>query len=231
MEEEKKYKSVDEIEKSHADDPGERGEMGEQRDMNNETICLFSDVIGNLATYFWRSHHSVFVQSVKTDKARAFAESWLAIRPPKNSRFILEDGSKDVFLLTSVEVKPYTIVFEFAYYGSIMGPNISFSAPTFTGPRGTEPTMSFSKRELEEQVESFKELLAKQENVVTSQESFENICAGIYRGVGSPLKSTVEREMELMKKLKSGMLTYKREDVCGKFPQMRRAKLNKPKSI
>lgn len=199
---------------SHGDEPGERGEQG---DMNNEAVRFFSDVIGPITSDSWQSPHSAIVKSLKTEKAIKFVDSWFAKKPPRKSLFILKEGSNDVFILTnvSIEAKEYGVItFEFSYYGNIMGHNVSFS-------RGSLPFQSGML--------TYKDTAdagSKDEIVCTKQKSLSEALLEMYPVV----KSTLEREMNLIQRCKIHSDLFERKEDP-KFPQMRRARLNKPKSI
>ena len=200
---------------SHGDEPGERGEQG---DMNNEAVRFFSDVIGPFTSDSWQSPHSAIVKSLKTEKAIKFVDSWFAQKPPRKSLFILKEGSNDVFILTEVfiEAKEYGVItFEFSYYGNIMNSNVSLSIPTAVGKRGSLP---------------FQNGMLTYTDVADDGSKDGNVfmfCRG-GRGNGKPIfdPSNPEHRSIIMQGLREMMMPI--ED---KYPQLHRARLNKPKSI
>ena len=204
---------------SHGDEPGERVEQG---DMNNEAVRFFSDVIGPFTYDSWQSPHSAIVKSLKTEKAIKFVDSWFAKKPPRKSLFILKEGSNDIFILTNVSIDGYgygVITFEFSYYGNIMGPDVSI--PTTVGERGSLPFQSGMLTYTDTA-----DAGSKDEIICAKQKSLSDILLEMSPAV----KSTFEREMDLIQRYKINSDLFEREDAP-KFPKMRRARLNKPKSI
>ena len=198
----------------HGDEPGERGEQG---DMNNEAVRFFSDVIGPFTSDSWQSPHSAIVKSLKTEKAIKFVDSWLAKKPPRKSLFILKEGSNDIFILTNVSIdgEVYGVItFEFSYYGNIMGPDVSI--PTTVGKRGSLPFQSGMLTYTDTA-----DAGSKDEDVFT-------LCR-CGRGNGKPIfdpSNPEHRSITMSQALREMMMPI--ED---KYPQLHRARLNKPKSI
>jgi hypothetical protein len=204
---------------SHGDDPGERGEQG---GVDNEAVRFFSDVIGPFTFDSWQSPHSAIVKSLKTEKAIKFVDSWFAKKPPRKSLFILKEGSNDIFILTNVSIDGFgygVITFEFSYYGNIMGPDVSIS--TTVGERGSLP-FQLDMLTYTDTADAG----SKDETVCTKQKSLSEALLEMSPAV----KSTLEREMNLIQRCKIHSDLFGRKDTP-KFPQMRRARLNKPKSI
>lgn len=241
----KRINSLDDIDKSHSDESGERGEQGVVPVVLLNIIEELDLCTPLVIQPGGRAIAEVCCNKKLADFHRKYDSCRVIFRVDigDDVRYYVVEHEGEVvidsfmWILKEINYKEIPLMYcSGQLYKSPLqverdGDNVSFSVPTLSEPRGTEPTMIVSNQEEKEMIKYYKELFAKRENVVTSQESLANTCAEIYRELGLPLKSTAEREMELIKKLKSGMLTYKREDVCVKFPQMRRARLNKPKSI
>jgi hypothetical protein len=100
-----------------------------------------------------------------------------------------------------------------------MGPDVSIS--TTVGERGSLP---FQPGMLT--YTDTADAGSKDETVCTKQKSLSEILLEMYPAV----KSTLEREMNLIQRCKIHSDLFEREEAP-KFPQMRRARLNKPKSI
>lgn len=209
--------SVDSItvEKSHSDKPGERGEQG-----TTSGIPLFSDVVDVLNVKHGGT--MTYVTAARTDKTFAFLTKRDGTPPPREFLFLLKKDDTNVFKLINVCIDFNGVTFEFSYYGNVM-PNdsVSFSVPALTGPRDTKP--------LQPGMLTYTDVAdagSKDGNICTKKKSLSEALLEMYPSV----KSTLEREMNLIQKCKIHSDLFERKDVQ-KFPQMRRARLNKPKSI
>lgn len=211
--------SVDSItvEKSHSDEPGERGEQG-----TTSGIPLFSDVVDVLNVKHECGSTMTYVTAARTDKTFAFLTKWDGTPPPREFLFSLRKDDTNVFKLINVCIDFNGVTFEFSYYGNVM-PNdsVSISVPALTGPRGAKPLQSGMLTYTDTA-----DAVSKDEIVCTKQKSLSEVLLEMYPEV----KSTLEREMNLIQKCKIHSDLFERKEDP-KFPQMRRARLNKPKSI
>lgn len=199
------------------DEPGERGEKG-----NTSGMPLFSDVVDVLNVKHECGSMMTYVTAARTDKTFAFLTKWDGTPPPREFLFLLKKDDTNVFKLINVCIDFSGVTFEFSYYGNVMpSDGVSFSVPTLTGPRGTEPLQPgmFTYTDTADAD-------SKDEIVCTKQKSLSQALLEMYPAV----KSTLEREMDLIQRCKVNFDFAKREETP-KFPQMRRARLNKPKSI
>lgn len=198
-------------------EPGERGEQG-----NTSGIPLFSDVVDVLNVKHECGSTMTYVTAPRTDKTFAFLTKWDGTPPPREFLFLLEKDDTSVFKLINVCIDFGGVTFEFSYYGNVMpSDGVSFSVPTLAGARGTEP--------LQPGMLTYTDTAdagSKDEIVCTKQKSLSEALLEMYPAV----KSTLEREMDLIQRCKVNFDLFEREEAP-KFPQMRRAKLNKPKSI
>ena len=211
--------SVDSIivEKSHSDEPGERGEQG-----TTSCIPLFSDVVDVWDYDISGKKHTAIVRARKTSKTMDSIKGWFSTKPPRLYYYILEEGSQNFYFLNSVEVKQDLAIFELSYYGSVMpSKGVSFSVPTLAGPRGTKPLQSGMLTYTDTSDAGSKDVLVCTKQKSLSETLFE---------MSPAVKSTLEREMDLLQRCKVNSYLFEREEAQ-KFPQMRRARLNKPKSI
>lgn len=210
----KRINSLDDIEKSHSDEPGEQG--------TTSGIPLFSDVVDVWDYDISVRKHTAIVRARKTSKTMDSIKAWFSTKPPRLYYYILEEGSQDFYFLNNVEVQQDLAIFEFSYYGNVMSSNgVSFSLPTLIGPRDTKPLQPGMLTYTDTADAS-----SKDETVCTKQKSLSEILLETYPAV----KSTLEREMNLIQRCKIHSDLFEREEAP-KFPQMRRARLNKPKSI
>jgi len=204
----KRINSLDDIEKSHGDEPGEQG--------TTSGIPLFSDVVDVWDYDISVRKHTAIVRARKTSKTMDSIKAWFSTKPPRLYYYILEEGSQDFYFLNNVEVQQDLAIFEFSYYGNVMSSNgVSFSLPTLIGPRDTKP--------LQPGMLTYTDVAddgSKDENVFT-------LCR-CGRGNGKPIfdPSNPEHRSIIMQGLREMMMPI--ED---KFPQLHRARLNKPKSI
>ena len=214
--------SVDSIivDKSHGDEPGERGEQGEQG--TTSCIPLFADVVDVWDYDISAGKHKAIVRARKTSKTMDSIKAWFSTKPPRLYYYILEEGSQNFYFLNSVEVQQDLAIFELSYYGNVMpSDGVSFSVPTLAGPRGTKP--------LQPGMLTYTDTAdagSKDEFVCTIQKSLSEALLEMHPA----LKSTLEREMNLIQRCKVNAYLFEREEAP-KFPQIRRARLNKPKSI
>ena len=222
---------------SHGDEPGERGEQGY---MNNEAVRFFSDVIGPFTSDSWQSPHSAIVKSLKTEKAIKFVDSWFAKKPPRKSLFILKEGSNDIFILTnvSIEAEEYgVIIFEFSYYGNIMGPDVSI--PTAVGKRGSLPFQSGMltyKREdampkgiTDVELRPNVEIYAK----VNGKDEVEKLRKCLTDGYWGSIQEHWNNywNLDIHKPCYDGFMKPIGGNEKVQSPQLHRARLNKPKDI
>lgn len=203
--------SLDDIEKSHVDEPGERGEQG-----TTSGIPLFSDVVDVLNVKHECGSTMTYVTAARTYKTFAFLTKWDGTPPPREFLFSLKKDDTSVFKLINVCIDFNGVTFEFSYYGNVM-PNdsVSISVPALIGPRGAKP--------LQPGMLTYTDVAAdgsKDENVFM-------FCRG-GRGNGKPIfdPSNPEHRSIIMQGLREMMMPI--ED---KYPQLHRARLNKPKSI
>lgn len=197
------------------DEPGERGEQGTALG-----IPLFSDVVDVLNVKHGGT--MTYVTAARTDKTFDFLTKWNGTPPPREFLFLLKKDDTNVFNLINVCIDFSGVTFDFSYYGNVM-PNdsVSFSVPALTGPRDTKP--------LQPGMLTYTDVAdagSKDGNICTKKKSLSEALLEMYPSV----KSTLEREMNLIQKCKIHSDLFERKDVQ-KFPQMRRARLNKPKSI
>lgn len=209
--------SLDDIEKSHGDEPGEQGEQG-----TTSGIPLFSDVVDVLNVKHECGSTMTYVTAARTDKTIAFLTKWDGTPPPRKFLYSLKKDDTDVFKLINVCIDFSGVTFEFSYYGNVMpSDGVSFSVPTLTGPRDTKP-LQLGMLTYTDTADAG----SKDEIVCTKQKSLSEVLLEMYPAV----KSTLEREMNLIQKCKIHSDLFERKEDP-KFPQMRRARLNKPKSI
>lgn len=220
----KRINSLDDIEKSHVDEPGERGEQG-----TTSGIPLFSDVVDVLNVKHECGSMMTYVTAARTDKTFAFLTKWDGTPPPREFLFSLRKDDTNVFKLINVCIDFSGVTFEFSYYGNVM-PNdsVSFFVPTLTGPRGSQPLWQSGKPVSlcvpEPETPQAKEIVTLNMHMDVGEIHPD------YSMYGVSAKSTLEREMDLIQRCKLNSYLFGRKEDP-KFPQMRRARLNKPKSI
>lgn len=218
--------SVDSItvEKSHGDEPGERGEQG-----TTSGMPLFSDVVDVLNVKHECGSTMTYVTAARTDKTFGFLAKWDGTPPPREFLFLLKKDATDVFKLINVCIDFSGVTFEFSYYGCVMpSDGVSFFVPTLAGPRGSQPLWQPGKPVSlcvpEPETPQAKEIVTLNMHMDVGEIHPD------YSMCGVSAKSTFEREMDLIQKCKVNSYLFEREEAP-KFPQMRRARLNKPKSI
>ena len=193
------------------DESGERGEQG-----TTSGIPLFSDVVDVLNVKHECGSTMTYVTAARTDKTFAFLTKWDGTPPPREFLFSLRKDDTNVFKLINVCIDFNGVTFGFSYYGHVM-PNdsVSISVPALTGPRGTKPLQSGMLTYTDVADDG-----SKEGNVFTFCK-----CG---RGNGKPIfnPSNPEHRSIIMQGLREMMMPI--ED---KFPQLHRARLNKPKSI
>lgn len=199
------------------DEPGELGEQG-----TTSGIPLFSDVVDVLNVKHECGSTMTYVTAARTDKTFAFLTKWDGTPPPREFLCSLRKDDTNVFKLINVCIDFSGVTFEFSYYGNVI-PNdsVSFSVPTLAVARGTKP--------LQPGMLTYTDTAdagSKDEIVCTKQKTLSEALLEMYPAV----KSTLEREMNLIQKCKIHSDLFERKEDP-KFPQMRRARLNKPKSI
>lgn len=208
----KRINSLDDIEKSHSDEPGERGEQGvgpavllniiEELDLCTPLVIqpggrAIAEVCCNkkLAD-FHRKYDScrvIFRVDIGDDVGYYVVEHEGEVVIDSFTWILKEINYKEIPLMYcsgQLYKSPLQVERD--------GDNVSFSVPTLAGPRGSQPEDSIISKEKKEKLRLLREL--------------------------------IEENERWWEQRQSGMLTYKREDAP-KFPQMRRARLNKPKSI
>lgn len=199
---------------------GEPGECGEQG--NTSGMPLFSDVVDVLNVKHECGSMMTYVTAARTDKTFAFLTKWDGTPPPRDFLFLLKKDDTNVFKLINVCIDFSGVTFEFLCYGNVMpSDGVSFFVPALTGPRGTKPLQPGMLTYTDTS-----DAGSKDEIVCTKQKSLSEALLEMYPAV----KSTLEREMDLIQRCKVNFDLFEREEAP-KFPQMRRARLNKPKSI
>lgn len=216
--------SLDDIEKSHGDEPGERGEQG-----TTSGIPLFSDVVDVLNVKHECGSTMTYVTAARTDKTFAFLAKWDGTPPPREFLFLLKKDATGVFKLINVCIDFSGVTFEFSYYGYVMpSDGVSFFLPTLAGPRVSQPLWQSGKPVSlcvpEPETPQAKEIVTLNMHMDVGEIHPD------YSMCGVSAKSTLEREMDLIQRCKVNSYLFGREEDP-KFPQMRRARLNKPKSI
>lgn len=240
----KRINSLDDIEKSHSDEPGEQG--------TTSGIPLFSDVVDVLNVKHECGSTMTYVTAARTDKTFAFLTKWDGTPPPREFLFSLRKDDTDVFKLINVCIDFNGVTFEFSYYGNVM-PNdsVSISVPALTGPRGAKPLQLgmltykredampkgitdvelrpngeiYAKVNGKDEVEKLRKCLTDGYWDCFKDDNFFVPCG---RGNGKPIfdPSNPEHRSIIMQGSREMMMPI--ED---KFPQLHRARLNKPKSI
>lgn len=217
----KRINSLDDIEKSHVDEPGEPGEQGVEPALNGKTpvevnLCdIFEsyeecwDIGDRMLIHAKSSQKAIdFLNSVQKNKASC---EWFVSIPGHVCYYkLLVICPFDGYIRLLLEPLPWSEV-----------GRVSFSAPTLTGVRGTKP--------LQPGMLTYTDTAdagSKDEFVCTKQKSLSEALLEIHPA----LKSTLEREMDLLQRCKVNSYLFERKEDP-KFPQMRRARLNKPKSI
>lgn len=218
--------SVDSIivEKSHSDEPGERGEQG-----TTSYIPLFSDVVDVWDYDISAGKHKAIVRARKTSKTMDSITAWFSTKPPRLYYYILEEGSQNVYFLNSVEVQQDLAIFELSYYGNVMpSDGVSFFVPTLAGPRGSQPLWQSGKPVSlcvpEPETPQAKEVVTLNMHMHVGEIHPD------YSMCGVSARNPFEREMDLLQRCKIDFNLFERKEGP-KFPQVRRARLNKPKSI
>ena len=216
--------SLNDIEKSHGDEPGERGEQG-----TTSCIPLFSDVVDVLNVKHECGSTMTYVTAARTDKTFGFLTKWNGTPPPREFLFLLKKDATDVFKLINVCIDFSGVTFEFSYYGNVMpSDGVSFSVPTLAGARGSQPLWQSGKPVSlcvpEPETPQEKEIVTLNMHMDVGEIHPD------YSMCGVSAKSTLEREMDLIQRCKVNSYLFGRKEDP-KFPQMRRARLNKPKSI
>ena len=220
----KRINSLDDIEKSHGDEPGERGEQG-----TTSGMPLFSDVVDVLNVKHECGSTMTYVTAARTDKTFGFLTKWDGTPPPREFLFLLKKDATDVFKLVNVCIDFSGVTFEFSYYGNVMpSDGVSFFLPTLAGPRGSQPLWQSGKPVSlcvpEPETPQAKEIVTLNMHMDVGEIHPDYSMCGVLA------KSTLEREMDLIQRCKVNSNLFEREEAP-KFPQMRRARLNKPKSI
>lgn len=215
------------VEKSHSDEPGERGEQGEQG--TTSCIPLFSDVVDVLNVKHECGSMMTYVTAARTDKTFDFLTKWDGTPPPRDFLFLLKKNDTNVFKLINVCIDFSGVTFEFSYYGNVMPSDGLFVfLPELTGPRGSQPLWQSGKPASlcvpEPETPQAKEIVTLNMHMDVGEIHPD------YSMYGVSAKSTLEREMDLIQRCKVNFDLFEREEAP-KFPQMRRARLNKPKSI
>lgn len=216
--------SLDDIEKSHVDEPGERGEQG-----TTSGIPLFSDVVDVLNVKHECGSTMTYVTAARTDKTFAFLTKWDGTPLPREFLFSLRKDDTSVFKLINVCIDFSGVTFEFSYYGNVMpSDGVSFFVPTIAGARGSQPLWQSGKPVSlcvpEPETPQAKEIVTLNMHMDVGEIHPD------YSMCGVSAKSTLEREMDLIQSCKVNSYLFGRKEDP-KFPQMRRARLNKPKSI
>lgn len=219
----KKISSVDEIEQSHGDEPGERGEcfgtvvvldLLEELDvptpiMHQRGNCIIAEVCCNekLAEFHRKyDSYTVIFQMKLNDDIRYFTVE-------REGEVII-----DSCLWTLKEIDFPKLTYSPAQFSNPSlvaverdGDNVSFSVPTATGPRGTYPTMVVSNKEKEKILSKYV-LDSYWDNVKQCVDEYLSldIHKPDYSGFGRLIGENTEKD---------------------KLPQLRRARINKPKSI
>lgn len=203
----KKISSVDDIEQSHGDEPGERGEEGVM-----PVVGMFSSTVDVWECNIPRGRQHTTIIARMTPKTKDFVRLWLGTKPPRKFYYMLDEGSNDLFFLDEVEVGDDKACFKFSYSGDILlDGEVRFSVPTATGPRGTYPTMTVPNKEKEKILSKYV-LDSYRDNVKQCVDEYLSldIHKPDYSGFGRLIGENTEED---------------------KFPQLHRARINKPKSI
>lgn len=231
----KRINSLDDIEKSHSDEPGEQGEQGvvpavllniiEELDLCTPLVIqpggrAIAEVCCNkkLAD-FHRKYDScrvIFRVDIGDDVRYYVVEREGEVVIDSFMWILKEINYKEIPLMCcsgQLYKSPLQVERD--------GDNVSFSVPTLTGPRDTKPFQSGMLTYTDTA-----DAGSKDEIVCTIQKSLSEALLEMYPSV----KSTLEREMNLIQRCKVNSYLFEREEAP-KFPQMRRARLNKPKSI
>lgn len=224
----KRINSLDDIEKSHVDEPSERGEKGIVPALNGKmpvevNLC---DIFESYEEY-WHDGGKMLICAKSSQKAIEFLKSvqknkasceWFVSIPGNISYYKLLsmcDFGGHIRLL--LETLPWLEV-----------GRVSFSAPTLTGPRGSQPLWQSGKPVSlcvpEPETPQAKEIVTLNMHMDVGEIHPDYSMCGVLA------KSTLEREMDLIQRCKVNSYLFEREEAP-KFPQMRRARLNKPKSI
>lgn len=206
------------------DESGDRGEQG-----TTSGIPLFSDVVDVLNVKHECGSTMTYVTAARTDKTFAFLTKCDGTPPPREFLFSLKKDDTNVFKLINVCIDLSGVTFEFSYYGNVMPSDVVlFSVPTLTGPRGSQPLWQ-SGKPVSLCVPEPETPQAKEIVTLNMHMDVEEIHPD-YSMCGVSAKSTLEREMDLIQRCKVNSYLFGRKEDP-KFPQMRRARLNKPKSI
>lgn len=217
----KRINSLDDIEKSHVDEPGERGEKGVVPALNGKmpvevNLC---DIFESYEEYLY-IEKKLIIRAKSSQKAIEFLKSvmknkasceWFVSIPGHISYYkLLNIYNSEGYIRLVLETLPWLEV------GRVL-----FSVPTLAGPRGTKP-LQYGMLTYTDTADAG----SKDEIVCTKQKSLSETLLEMSPAV----KSAIERDMDLIQRCKIHSDLFEREEAP-KFPQMRRARLNKPKSI
>ena len=217
----KRINSLDDIEKSHVDEPVERGEKVVVPALNGKmsvevNLC---DIFESYEEYL-HVEEKLIIRAKSSQKAIEFLKS---VQKNKASCewFVSIPGHISYYKLSNIYyIEGYIILVLYTLPWLEVG-RVLFSVPTLTGTRGTKPLQPGMLTYTDTAYAG-----SKDETVCTKQKSLSEILLEMSPAV----KSTFEREMDLIQRYKIHSDLFEREEAP-KFPQMRRARLNKPKSI
>lgn len=231
----KRINSLDDIEKSHVDEPGELGEQGVGPAVLLNIIEELDLCMPLVIQPGGRAIAEVCCNKKLADFHRKYDSCRVIFRVDigDDVRYYVVEREGEVvidsftWILKEINYKEIPLMHcSGQLYKSPLqverdGDNVLFSVPTLAGARDTKP--------LQPGMLTYTDTAdagSKDETVCTKQKSLSEALLEMYPSV----KSTFEREMDLIQRYKINSDLFEREEAP-KFPQMRRARLNKPKSI
>lgn len=210
---------------SHGDEPGERGEQGGVDD-----ILVLTDKVDVLGVSLF-NHYSKDIELKCNDKFGSFVEYWQSLPVPRKIIFRMEQDSQDVYKVESIRSECGRGFITAQYIGNMCNLNplsIENKVKDLRSRLGLDYKSPFERE---------KELISK---LQTGMLTYTDVAAdgsndgNVFRlckcgrGNGKPIfdPSNPEHRSIIMQGLREMMMPI--ED---KYPQLHRARLNKPKSI
>lgn len=210
---------------SHGDEPGERGEQGGVDD-----ILVLTDKVDVLRDSPYR-HYSKEIELKCNDKFGSFVEYWQSLPVPRKIIFRMEKDSQDVYRMESLRYECGRGFITAQFIGNMCNLNplsIEDEVKDLMSRLALDYKSTFEREkelisELQPGMLTYTDVAddgSKDENVFT-------LCR-CGRGNGKPIfdPSNPEHRSIIMQGLREMMMPI--ED---KYPQLHRARLNKPKSI
>lgn len=214
----------------HGDEPGERGEQGGVDD-----ILVLTDKVDVLREDPFR-HYTKEIELKCNDKFGAFLEYWQSLHVPRKIIFRMEKDSQDVYMMKSLRYEFGRGFITAQYIGNTCNLNplsIGDEVKNLMSRLGLDYKNTFEReKELISELQTGMLTYTDVADAGSKDDNLFTLCR-CGRGNGKPIfdPSNPDHRSIIMSQALRGMMQNIEGKDETKFPQLHRARLNKPKSI